>query len=109
MLVGLLRAQAAFDFKDAHKRVENPASGTLEQEATVTYGEMIEHGQCQTPVRLLVFVLVAVCGVATQSEGFVSSLSLLSMLLPACVAASCPCVWRFAMVLMRVLLKGSCD
>jgi hypothetical protein len=40
-----LFAQAAFDFKDAHKRVENPASGTLEQEATVTYGEMIEHGE----------------------------------------------------------------
>eukprot|EP00854_Cymbomonas_tetramitiformis_P006572 gene6572-7872_t len=39
----LLTFSAAFDFK-THKRVRNVASGTLEENATVTYDEMIEHG-----------------------------------------------------------------
>lgn len=39
----LLALSAAFDFKVAHARVQNSASGTLEESATVTYSEMIEH------------------------------------------------------------------
>lgn len=34
---------AAMAFKDAHSRAKNPASGTLDQRAVVTYDEMIEH------------------------------------------------------------------
>ena len=34
---------AAFDFKKAHSHVTNPASGTLDEDATVTFDEMIEH------------------------------------------------------------------
>jgi len=34
---------AAFDFERAHRDVKNAASGTLEEEATVTYSEMLEH------------------------------------------------------------------
>lgn len=36
-----LALSAAFEFK--HKNVRNVASGTLDEHATVTYGEMIEH------------------------------------------------------------------
>ena len=35
---------AAFDFKKGHSSVKNKASGTLDEDATVTYSEMIEHG-----------------------------------------------------------------
>jgi hypothetical protein len=34
---------AAFEFEVAHKKVKNKASGTLNEDATVTYSEMIEH------------------------------------------------------------------
>ena len=37
----VLTLTAAFEFK--HKRVQNVASGTLDQHATVTHGEMLEH------------------------------------------------------------------
>jgi hypothetical protein len=47
LVLGLLgittTLSAASDFKKAHSRTHNVASGTLEKEATVTYGEMIEH------------------------------------------------------------------
>jgi len=43
-VLGTLTAvTAAFDFRKAHARVRNLASGTLEREATVTFSEMIEH------------------------------------------------------------------
>ena len=35
---------AAFDFKKGHSSVKNKASGTLDEDATVTYSEMVEHG-----------------------------------------------------------------
>ena len=38
-----LALTAAFDFKRAHAHVKNPASGALEQGATVTFSEMLEH------------------------------------------------------------------
>ena len=34
---------AAFDFHRAHAQVQNRASGALEQEATITYSEVLEH------------------------------------------------------------------
>jgi hypothetical protein len=41
-IIGIsLALSAAFEFK--HKNVRNVASGTLDEHATVTYGEMIEH------------------------------------------------------------------
>lgn len=38
-----LTLTAAFDFKRAHERVKNVASGPLEDSATISYSEMIEH------------------------------------------------------------------
>lgn len=38
-----LALTAAFDFQRAHAHVKNPASGALEQGATVTFSEMLEH------------------------------------------------------------------
>ncbi|KAJ8608906.1 hypothetical protein CTAYLR_005255 [Chrysophaeum taylorii] len=40
----LLTATAASDFRHAHARVKNPASGTLDERAVVTVSEMVEHG-----------------------------------------------------------------
>ena len=43
-LAGLtLTLTAAFDFKRAHERVKNVASGALEDSTTISYSEMIEH------------------------------------------------------------------
>jgi len=39
----LLTVSAAVAFKNAHELVENPASGTLEQTATVSYAEVRHH------------------------------------------------------------------
>ena len=38
-----LTLSAAFDFQRAHAHVQNRASGALEQDATITYSEMMEH------------------------------------------------------------------
>eukprot|EP00750_Incisomonas_marina_P033004 INCI9517.3.p1 GENE.INCI9517.3~~INCI9517.3.p1 ORF type:complete len:331 (-),score=33.88 INCI9517.3:810-1802(-) len=39
----VLSVTAAYDFKEAHARVKNLASGTLDKDQTVTFEEMIEH------------------------------------------------------------------
>ena len=42
-----LRRVGRYDFKKAHARVVNKASGALDQDATVTFSEMIEHSWYQ--------------------------------------------------------------
>lgn len=39
----LLTLSAAFDFRHHHSRVKNVASGTMDEDATVTFDEMLEH------------------------------------------------------------------
>jgi len=39
----VLSLTAAFDFRKAHARVKNVASGTLDDDQTVTFSEMVEH------------------------------------------------------------------
>jgi hypothetical protein len=39
----ILTLTAAYDFRDLHSRARNIASGTLDENATVTVSEMIEH------------------------------------------------------------------
>lgn len=44
-LLGIaLTFSAAEDFKGAHAKVKNIASGALDREATVSHSEMVEHG-----------------------------------------------------------------
>jgi hypothetical protein len=76
----VLSLTAAYDFKEAHARVKNLASGTLDADQTVTFEEMLEHSFYQglnvaQAVCVRVCVVVCVC-----------------VLLPACVACARACV-----------------
>ena len=60
----VLTLTAAFDFKDAHSRVQNIASGVLDSDAIVTFSEMLEHSFYQ----ILNAVQIAFLGVVTRIE-----------------------------------------
>ena len=56
----ILTLTAAFDFKDAHSRVQNIASGVLDNDAVVTFSEMLEHSFYQILNAIQIAFLVVV-------------------------------------------------
>ena len=64
LLGTVLTLTAAFDFKDAHSRVQNIASGVLDSDAIVTFSEMLEHSFYQ----ILNAVQIMFLGVVTRVE-----------------------------------------
>jgi hypothetical protein len=65
----VLTLTAAFNF--GHKNVKNVASGTLDEHATVTYNEMIEHSFYQLLNLVQALFLHSVCGVHDQGRRLV--------------------------------------
>lgn len=76
MLGTALTLTAAFDFRAAHSRVRNVASGALDDDATVTFSEMIEHSfyqgqnlvQARAEPRIHVARIAAASGLSRSAE-----------------------------------------
>ena len=71
MLGTILTLTAAFDFKDAHSRVQNIASGVLDSDAVVTVSEMLEHRFYQglNAVQIAFLVIVTRVNMPEWSRG----------------------------------------
>lgn len=101
-IIGIFLAlSAAFDF--GHKNVVNVASGTLDEHATVTYNEMIEHSFYQGLNLLQALYLHSVCATTSRWHRF---LLLLGVTLPWFVRGMFP-VNRFSDNYNKIDAKSS--